>query len=142
MRLVLLVLLLSGCLLPTLLKEPPQTFYAPLPQYQAWWDATTACAGVQGNMGRVQWGVMEDDLDGAFLCARMGPQVKKYDGYCYGAWIEPHLILLSRTHTTNEVTVRHEMLHDLLREVEHTDPRFFSCVGLSANPPTVGGLTF
>ena len=73
---------------------------------------------------------MPDDRAGAFLCSKMGPRIVKHPGYCYGAWVEPHLILLSETHVTNEVTVRHEMLHDLLRVIEHTDARFYTCVGI------------
>jgi hypothetical protein len=130
MRALVLVLLLSGCLLPTLLKEPPQTFYAPPPIYQTWWDATCACAGVTGNVNRISWAVMEDERDGGFLCARVGPRVVAYPGYCYGMWVEPHLILLSRAQLLNEFTVRHEMLHDLLRGAEHGDPRFYTCVGI------------
>jgi hypothetical protein len=137
MRLVLFVLLLSGCLLPTLPTGPPQTFYAPPAVYNLWWQQTCECAGVYGNVNRISWTRMEDEQDGGFLCSR----VTQYPGYCYGVWIEPHTILLSRSQVENEVTVRHEMLHDLLPGVAHTDPRFYACLGLSANPPTVGAPT-
>jgi hypothetical protein len=137
-RLTLLVLLLSGCLLPTLLKEPPQTFYAPPAIYGQWWDATCTCAKATGNVNRIRWATLPDEQNGGFLCERAGAH---YPGYCYGVWVEPHTILLSQSQVENEYTVRHEMLHDLLPRLAHTDPRFYSCVGLSANPPTVGAPT-
>ena len=122
MRLTLLVLLLSGCLLPTGLPEAATPF-APPAIYGAWWTATCDCAGVRAPINRIGWSVMPDDLDGTFLCSR----ARLGSGYCYGAWIAPHLILLAPGQTTNEVTVRHEMLHDLLQVVPHTDPRFITC---------------
>jgi hypothetical protein len=45
-------------------------------------------------------------------------------GKCAGHWEPGHTIYLAEDWTTNEMVVRHEMLHDLLDRAGHPDPPF------------------
>ena len=45
-----------------------------------------------------------------------------------GVWTPPHQITLVRGYEDNEITVRHEMLHDLLEgDSEHRSPLWTEC---------------
>ena len=135
---IVVVLALSGCRLPELITGPPGTFYDPPAVYGIWWGWTCECAGVRGDLGRIGWMWLEDEGAGGFRCGRLGIRGHGDGGQCYGAWSSPHKIVLARSVTENERAVRHEMLHDLLPDVEHTDRRFIECVGAGNYPGTVG----
>lgn len=80
--------------------------------YRVWWARTEACSGLSGDFDRVQWSVVPGD---GFKCS---------SGTCAGHWEPDHHIYLSQDWTTNEMVVRHEMLHDLLGRPGHPDPPF------------------
>jgi hypothetical protein len=85
---------------------------------------------------------MEDDSLGAFWADDIGPRVQKRHILTYGLWVEPHLVLVSRSQIGNERMVRHEMLHDLLQSPEHDSPCFSLCLRPSGNRLTAGAPNF
>ncbi len=108
----LLLLSLVGCQSFT---APPSDRLNPPVEYLAWWDATVACAGQSGDVGRITW----------FVTAN---RFASPDGTVAGWWEPSHTIYLAGLATNDEKTVRHEMLHDLLQTGEH--PAAFDICGL------------
>jgi hypothetical protein len=84
----------------------------PPPIYREWWAKTEACSGRTGNFERVRWSVIEGR---SFPCS---------SGECAGHWRTDHHIFLASDWVTDEMVVRHEMLHDLLGRGGHPDPPF------------------
>jgi hypothetical protein len=82
--------------------------------YRQWWAKTEACSGLSGDFDRVQWSVIPGY---GFKCS---------SGTCAGHWEPDHKIYLAQDWTTNEMVVRHEMLHDLVGHRGHPDPPFGS----------------
>jgi hypothetical protein len=80
--------------------------------YRTWWDKTEACSGLTGDFDRVEWLVVP------------GPGFKCSSGQCAGHWESDHRIFLASDWQRNEMVVRHEMLHDLLRRSGHPSPPF------------------
>jgi hypothetical protein len=80
--------------------------------YREWWAKTEACSGLSGDFDRVKWSVVPGN---GFECA---------SGTCAGHWEPDHHVYLAEDWTTNEMVVRHEMLHDLLQRAGHPDPPF------------------
>ena len=71
-----------------------------------------ACSGRTGDFDRVRWSVIEGH---SFPCA---------SGQCAGHWESGHHIFIASDWQTNEMVVRHEMLHDLIGRPGHPDPPF------------------
>ncbi len=91
-------------------KEP----FSPPPVYTEWWEATEACSGLSGDMSRISWYTALSITSDA-LVAR-------------GLWSPPHEIVLVKGYEDDEVTVRHEMLHDLLSgDPSHESPLWETC---------------
>jgi len=86
----------------------------PPAEYREWWAKTEACSGLSGDFDQVQWSGVPGD---GFKCST---------GTCAGHWEPDHHIYLAQDWTTNEMVVRHEMLHDLLQRPGHPDPPFGS----------------
>jgi hypothetical protein len=87
---------------------PPSGTYlfdAP-PAYQAAWDSVEACSGLSGDLARVRWYAVPQD---AFYVGKT---------LTFGAWTPPHTIYVAEWAKDDSLghylTVRHEMLHDLL----------------------------
>lgn len=88
--------------------EPPAGTYrfAAPDAYRAAWASVEACSGLTGDMARVQWYAV--------------PQGLFYVGETptFGAWTPPHTIYVAESVKDDSLghylTVRHEMLHDLL----------------------------
>lgn len=84
--------------------------------YEAWWEATEACAGLGGSFGRVEWFVV--------------PGVSSFPtevGEKVGLWVksgERRQIIIAEGYLEHEMVVRHEMLHDLLSREGHPEPYF------------------
>jgi hypothetical protein len=96
---------------------------APAAQYSFWWSLVEACSGRRGDLGRVQWYV----VDGQTLS--LGG--KEYDGYW---WQEGSRILLTYPSWDNGEVVRHEMLHELLQRGDHPIQYFDqACEGVVAS---------
>jgi hypothetical protein len=91
-------------------KEP----FAPLPIYAGWWEQTEACAERIGDLLAIEW-YTAASITSDGLVAR-------------GLWSPPHEIVIVRGYEEDEVTVRHEMLHDLLSgDADHTSPLWKAC---------------
>ncbi len=83
-------------------------------QIVAWWSEVEECAGVEGSIDDVTFLRVTAPLD--------GPQFPCFDGqWCNGAWIYRDSILISDLLVGNARTVKHEMLHQLLVRVRHTE---------------------
>ena len=85
-------------------------------EYEEWWSATEACAGIEGAFERVEWyavpGVSSFETD-------VGEKV--------GLWIKSgqrRQIIVAEGYRQHEMVVRHEMLHDLLSREGHPEPYF------------------
>jgi len=80
-------------------------FDAPL-AYQAAWDSVEVCSGLAGELTRVHWYAVPQDIF--------------YVGTArtFGVWTPPHTIYVAEWAKDDSLghylTVRHEMLHDLL----------------------------
>ncbi|MEQ9397730.1 MAG: hypothetical protein RJQ04_01050 [Longimicrobiales bacterium] len=91
-------------------REP----FDPPPFYATWWDATRTCSGIDGAFGRITW-FLASAITGDGLVAR-------------ARWTPPHEIVIVRGYETDERTVRHEMLHDLLTgDRGHASPSWDGC---------------
>jgi hypothetical protein len=84
----------------------------PPPVYREWWAKSEACSGLRGDFDRVRWSEVEGH---SFSCA---------SGRCVGHWQGGHRIWVASDWATNELVVRHEMLHDLIGHAGHPDPPF------------------
>jgi hypothetical protein len=81
--------------------------------YREWWAKTEACSGLTGDFDRVNWVVVE------------GPSFPCSSGQCAGHWSSlGHQIFLAREWASDEMVVRHEMLHDLIGRPGHPNPPF------------------
>lgn len=88
--------------------------FDPPPVYATWWDATRTCSGIDGAFGRITW-FLASGITGDGLVAR-------------ARWSPPHEIVIVRGYETDERTVRHEMLHDLLTgDRGHASPSWDGC---------------
>jgi len=132
MRILALVLALCACQVDALFRPARYQLVAPPAVYATWWAETSECVGIRADFARVGWGVMEDDSLGAFWADDIGPRIQKRHILTYGLWVEPHLILLSRSQVQNEWVVRHEMIHDLIQSPEHGAAFPRACTGLDA----------
>jgi hypothetical protein len=91
-------------------KEP----FQPLPIYAEWWAATESCSGLTGDLSRIEW-FTALSIQADAVIAR-------------GVWTPPHQVILVRGYEESEITVRHEMLHDLLDgDSEHVSPQWDAC---------------
>jgi len=91
-------------------KEPLE----PLPVYVEWWAATETCSGQRSDLGAIKW----------YTALTIATEV----AVARGVWVPPHEITIVRGFEDDEVTVRHEMLHDLLGgDSDHTEPEWAAC---------------
>ena len=108
------------------LTDPPlpldaERFAAP-PVYTKWWAMLESCSGLKGSLDQVQW------------FATTGPLQNPENGneYLAGYWSRAsnRIVLLSND-TIDGRTVRHEMLHALVRTGGHPRSMFLeNCGGL------------
>lgn len=110
-------ILVGGCTYePTpALPDGAVSFAAPT-AYVTWWDRTSECSGISGDMARVEWYVVPDVAtfpteqgDKVGIRVRTGDRIQ---------------IVLAGQYQMHEMVVRHEMLHALLREPGHPDEYF------------------
>jgi hypothetical protein len=97
----------SGCGFDPLGAEP----WSVPPSYRVWWERTEACSGRAGSFEAVQWFIVPGE---GFDCP---------SGTCAGRW-EPGRIYLASAFASDEMVVRHEMLHALLDRNGHPNPPF------------------
>jgi hypothetical protein len=82
------------------------------PEYRAWFAKTQACSGLTGDFDRIQWYSVAGN---GFDCP---------SGKCVGRWNSDHKIYIASAYASNEMVVRHEILHDLIGHPGHPAPPF------------------
>ena len=96
---------------------------APPPPYRMWWAVTEACSGLRGDFAAVRWAAVPDaaSLPGAS------------DGRVASWAARGNQVTLAGASVLDGATVRHEMLHALLRAPGHP-PAYFRgrCGGVVA----------
>lgn len=117
MRILGLLLVLSACspaVAAKVLKPVPRV-------YSQWWKEVEQCAHLQGAFKRIRWFVLPGE---SFACAAVP------HGSCIGLW-QDHNIILAEERLRDPVTVKHEMLHDLIPGGDglHESPLFHLCAG-------------
>jgi hypothetical protein len=80
--------------------------------YREWWSRTEACSGLTGDFDTVRWFAVPGH---GFECP---------SGTCAGRWERGHRIFISADFESNELVVRHEMLHELIGHGGHPNPPF------------------
>ena len=90
--------------------------FVPPAAYQQWWTRTVACSGLRGSLPSIEWFVVPgaatfDTNDGA----RVARWSRGKDGT---------RIVLAGAYLSDEMVVRHEMLHALLDRPDHP-PEYF-----------------
>ena len=88
------------------------TPFEPPAVYREWWNKTQGCSGRKADFDRIRWSVVEGY---SFPCK---------SGQCVGHWESNHHIWIAREWLSNEMVIRHEMLHDLLAQSGHPNPPF------------------
>lgn len=88
----------------------------PLAPYHTWWSLVETCSGLSGDFSDVRWYLSSGVAD---------------DGRTYsGAWVtDGNRIVLAAGHETDGGTVRHEMLHALVRRGGHPREYFVNRCG-------------
>ena len=122
MGLTAMIALFSSC---SLLSDPwdgPSVTlerFPAFPEYEVWWEELQACSGRRGDLSKIRFFLAVAPLSASgrqFVCGRNGQE-------CAGEWVAPHDVYLAPGFVTSERIVKHEMLHDLIRDGSH--PRVF-----------------
>lgn len=121
-RLSMLTLLVGACESPTApdLPDGAQRFTPP-PVYQFWWSMVESCSGRSGSLAGVRWYFVAGDqpivVDG-----------HRYDAFWYAS---SNQIVIAEDATLDGALVRHEMLHALLGDGDHSRESFLGrCAGV------------
>ena len=108
----------SGACADSLVPEAAEPFRPPA-IYGRWWAMTEACSGRRGDFRAIQW----YRLPGSSF-SHEGDQVS-------GLWTSRRQIVLAEHSILEGPTVRHEMLHELVRAGGHPRDAFLDrCAGL------------
>lgn len=107
----LIVLLLLGCRVPGLPHNAIR--FSPPIEYHEWWASTEACAGVQSPFDSVRWYVVPKESQ---FTSKIGPVVALWFG---DSGRVSSTIVVAAFYQTNELVVRHEILHALLHHEGH-----------------------
>ena len=113
-RRVVLLLLSTGVLSCSAdaVAPPVHERFDPPAEYRTWFSATEGCSGLAGDFERLQFYRVPGE---EFSCP---------SGMCVARWTDDHHIYVAEAFLTNEMVVRHEMLHDLIGSPGHPDPPF------------------
>ena len=105
---------------------PDATQFVPPPVYTRWWAMVEQCSGLTGSLDNVHWYSASEQL---FNPNNSGEPV---EGYWSAA---TNRIVLNSNDTIDGSTVRHEMLHALLRSGAHPRSAFLqNCGGVVPCP--------
>lgn len=86
----------------------------PLPIYAQWWVATEVCSDRSGDFTDITW--------------YSADAISSDESLALGLWRPPHEIVIVSRYIEDEMTVRHEMLHDLIGgDPRHDDDAWDSC---------------
>ncbi len=110
----LLLLGLLGCHAP--FAPGGAISFTPSVNLDSLWAADLACSGLTGDWHRITWFQVP------------GYTFQTPDGPMGGWWSASHAIYLAESQDAAFLTIRHEMLHDLLQRGDH--PPVFSACGL------------
>ena len=130
-RFCLAILAFAGGLSCGQLTDPPlpvdAELFVPPPVYARWWEMVESCSGLHGPLDQIQWyataGALRDPQHG--------------DEPVLGYWsLASNRIVLVRDDTVDGRTVRHEMLHALVRAQGHPRSAFLeNCGGVVSCSP-------
>lgn len=95
--------------------------FSPPAVYTTWWNLTQSCSGVSGSLSSISWYDSGESLQ--------NPQTDEgLAGYWDGV---SNSVVLTHASTVEGPTVRHEMLHALLRQPGHPRAEFLGkCAGV------------
>lgn len=119
MRILLAVLVLTGCYWPT--DDILSRAYAvdPVPgEYRGWWREVEQCSGLKGDFDRVTWLVVPNVttlMDGVPLAGR--------------TYLNQHTTVMAGSYLLRGMAVRHEMLHHLHGVRSHDELYFVTKCG-------------
>ena len=113
------------------LTDPPlpvdAQLFVPPPVYARWWDMVESCSGLRGSLDQIQW------------YATAGPlsDPNNSNDLIIGYWSRAsNRVVLVSDDTVDGATVRHEMLHALVRTPGHSRSAFLeNCGGVVSCPP-------
>lgn len=92
--------------------------FDPPDHYDALWSEVQTCAGIPGDIARIQWFTARSINSNGFAVL--------------GQWMDPHDIMLREDSVNDNRVVKHEMLHDLLRgDPTHSQLPWQACQVLS-----------
>ena len=103
-----LVLLLAGSLAGCTFEPPTDVPLQPLPSYPAWYAEVRACAGGPDDYDRLRFYVLDPE--------------DEHGGITVG-----HTIWLRPKDSESRLVVEHEMLHSMIGDRDHEDPRWVTC---------------
>lgn len=89
----------------------------PGPDYAVWYAQTEVCAGVSGDFEAVRWFEVPGE--------RWWDPLRQQ--FAIATWRRPHDIYITTAHLGDELVVKHEVVHDLLRGGDQDDVRFEQC---------------
>lgn len=93
--------------------------FSPPPVYSTWWNMTQACSGSRGSLDAVTWFTTDQPLRNSATGEPIG-----------GYWNSfTNRIVLTRAAVLDGGSVRHEMLHSLLRKPGHPRNQFLGKCG-------------
>ena len=108
----LLLLILIGCSDP--FAPTGAVPFTPAVNLDSLWAVDRACSGLSGDWHRITWFEVP------------GYTFATPHGQMGGWWSPPHTIYLAESQAVAFMTIRHEMLHDLLQRDDHP-PVFAAC---------------
>lgn len=93
--------------------------YEPFSIYRVWWNEVEECMGVEGDFDKIKF----------FKVPGETFSVEGKDNVL-GYWKPPHSIYVAGYSTLNEIVIKHEMGHELLRPgTVSQDHLFVECTG-------------
>ena len=106
---------LMGCSDFTAVTPHPLVSFEPPTLYRAWYAEVEQCSGEIGRFERIEWFRTPE-----IMHPETGQPVA-------GVQRDPHTIILAEPWVNHRGVVAHEMLHDLINDHSHKDPRWNSC---------------
>ena len=124
------ILAFAGGLSCDQLTDPPLPIdaevFVPPPVYARWWQMVESCSGLQGSLDQIQWYATTGPLQ--------DPQHSGEPIIAYWSRAGNRIVLV-RDYMVDGGTVRHEMLHALVRSTGHPRSAFLeNCGGVVACP--------
>ena len=100
-------------------KKYKPTLYAPPPEYGIWWRAVEKCSERHSSLSTVEWFVTA--LDHLTLPSDSTRLIYAYVN------VTTRRVFVAAPYVAHSGVIRHEMLHILIRNVNHPIPPFNKC---------------